>query len=157
MIESFAPIYDKNCRVLILGSCPSVESLAKGEYYGNRQNRFWRVMFRLLGEEYSDDYSVKTGMLLRHGVALWDTIGSCARQGSLDSAIKDVRPNDVAALIRDGGVRCVALNGGKAKAVFRQQVDADVVFLPSTSPANARMDFETLFSVWQKTLSPYLR
>ena len=113
-------------------------------------------MFRLLGEEYSDDYSVKTGMLLRHGVALWDTIGSCARQGSLDSAIKDVRPNDVAALIRDGGVRCVALNGGKAKAVFRQQVDADVVFLPSTSPANARMDFETLFSVWQKALSPYL-
>jgi len=157
MIKSFDPIFDKNCKILILGSCPSIKSLEKGEYYAHRQNRFWRVVFKLLGEEMTNDFEVKKQMLLDHGIGLWDVIGLCDRVGSLDSAITNVVPNDVAGLVKDSKVKCIALNGGKAKSTFKQKIDGvDVVFLPSTSPANARMNFDALFEVWQKTLQKYL-
>ena len=141
MIESFAPIYDKNCRVLILGSCPSLQSLAKGEYYGNRQNRFWRVMFRLLGEEYSDDYSVKTGMLLRHGVALWDVVLSCTIAGSSDASIERETVADVASLVKGSGICRILCNGTTAYRLFAEHFLELVPIakkLPSTSPANPR-------------------
>lgn len=149
MIKSFEPVYDGSCKILILGSCPSVQSLQKGEYYGNRQNRFWRIMFRLLDEPYTDDFFQKKQMLLKHGIGLWDTIGLCRREGSLDSSITDAVPNDIAGLIDGGSVRCIALNGGKAQAMFRQKIDgAEILKLPSTSPANARMGFDALFEKW---------
>ena len=204
MIESFNPIFDKNCKLLILGSCPSVKSLQKGEYYGHPQNRFWRVMFRLLDRDFTADYAAKKQMLLCRSVGLWDTIGNCVRVGSLDSSIKDVVPNDIAGLIKDSKVQCIALNGGKAKQVFLRQhknslqffddkntEDAlcltdgketekgvvkqigktaqreelffaagnkkiKVVFLPSTSPANAKMSFEALYQSWYDNLKEYL-
>lgn len=157
MITGFEPIFDDKCVVLILGSCPSEMSLAAGQYYGNPRNRFWRVIFGILGEEFTDDYERKKQILLRHHIALWDTIGSCDREGSLDSAIRNAVPNDIASLVRGSDIKCVALNGGKAKAMFRAEVNADVVCLPSTSPANAGMSFDALFAVWQKALSPYLK
>jgi len=198
MIECFKPIFDNNCKLLVLGSCPSVKSLQKAEYYGHKQNRFWRVIFGLLGEDFTDDYESKKQMLLRHGIGLWDTIGSCKRDGSLDSNITVVVPNDVASLVKNSGVKCIALNGGKAKQIFLQfnkqfvnnaGICADLndrlnqnsflqtrdnltdndemfftaggkkiklVFLPSTSPANARMNFDTLFEIWQKQLSEFI-
>lgn len=202
MIKSFDPIFDSNCKLLILGSCPSVASLQKGEYYGHKQNRFWRVIFKLLDEDFTADYEIKKQTLLKHGVALWDAIGLCQREGSLDSAITDVMPNDVNALIKRGNIKCIALNGGKAKQVFLQQYKQFVsktinnddfnkatvpqvqnlqdgkniknsaacenyffntdkkkiklIFLPSTSPANAKMSFETLCRSWYESLKEFL-
>ena len=55
MIKSFDPVFDNNCKILILGSCPSIKSLEQGEYYAHKQNRFWHIMFKLLGCEYTMD------------------------------------------------------------------------------------------------------
>ena len=40
----FEPVYDKDSLVLILGSFPSVKSRQTEFYYGNPQNRFWKVL-----------------------------------------------------------------------------------------------------------------
>ena len=157
MIKSFDPVFDKNCKILILGSCPSIKSLEQGEYYAHKQNRFWQIMFKLLDCEYTTDYNVKKQTLLANGIGLWDTIGLCQRVGSLDSAITDVVPNDIPALIKDSKVECIVLNGNKAKSVFKHKIDGvEVVCLPSTSPANAKYTFDNLFEIWQNALKKYL-
>ena len=47
--HGFEPVFDQRSRVLVLGSFPSVLSRANAFYYGNPQNRFWRVMAACLG------------------------------------------------------------------------------------------------------------
>ncbi len=44
----FPPLYDAQSRILILGSFPSVRSREVSFFYGHPQNRFWRVLARLL-------------------------------------------------------------------------------------------------------------
>lgn len=157
MIKSFDPVFNQNCKILILGSCPSIKSLEQGEYYAHKQNRFWRVMFAICGAQPTDDYNAKKQMLLNNGIGLWDTIGLCERVGSLDSAIKDVVPNDVASLIKNSKVRCIVLNGNKAKSMFKHKIEGvDIICLPSTSPANAKYSFDKLLQIWQNAITPYL-
>jgi hypoxanthine-DNA glycosylase len=43
----FDPIFDRNSRILILGTFPSVESREYGFYYGHPQNRFWKIIARI--------------------------------------------------------------------------------------------------------------
>lgn len=155
MINCFEPIYSADSRVLILGSAPSVQSLKKGEYYGNKQNRFWRIMFDVLGEEYSLDYSVKVELLLKNGIAMWDTAWLCEREGSLDSKIKNVTFSDVPWLIRQTAIHTVFLNGGtsarlfsRAKYAFDREIT--VCALPSTSPANAKASYGELRQAYVK-------
>ena len=47
----FAPVYDAESRVLILGSFPSVKSREIDFYYGNKQNRFWKFLCGYFKEE----------------------------------------------------------------------------------------------------------
>ena len=49
--HTIAPIYDKNSRILILGSFPSVKSREQQFFYGHKQNRFWKVLAGILGYE----------------------------------------------------------------------------------------------------------
>ena len=82
--QGFRPSIDENCTHLILGSMPSVASLGAQEYYAHPQNRFWPLMARIL--EQSDAptvYKERLNMLLRHHIALWDSIATCERKGSL--------------------------------------------------------------------------
>ena len=109
------PNIDKDCRALILGSMPGVKSLEAQQYYAHPQNRFWPMMAHLLGEELPSAYEEKLAMLLRHHIALWDSIGSCEREGSLDSAIRNEQGNDFAALLQEyPGIRAIYFNGGKS-------------------------------------------
>ena len=157
MIKSFDPVFNQNCKILILGSCPSIKSLEQGEYYAHKQNRFWRVMFAICGVQPTDDYNAKKQMLLNHGIGLWDTIGLCERVGSLDSDITNAVPNDIPALIKNGKVRCIVLNGNKAKSMFKHKIEGvDIICLPSTSPANAKYSFDKLLQIWQNAITPYL-
>ena len=113
------PNIDKDCRALILGSMPGVKSLEAQQYYAHPQNRFWPMMAHLLGEELPSAYEEKLAMLLRHHIALWDSIGSCEREGSLDSAIRDEQGNDFAALLQEyPGIRAIYFNGGKSAQAF---------------------------------------
>ena len=95
IIHPIPPVFDQNSRVLILGSFPSVKSREAQFFYGHPQNRFWRVLSALFGEEAGETPAEKTAFLLRHRVALWDVIGACEIEGSADSSIKNAVPTDL--------------------------------------------------------------
>jgi len=140
-ISSFPPIVGKACKVLILGSMPSVTSLEKHQYYGHKQNDFWPMMFDYFGEPYCDDYKIKKELLMTHGIALWDVLSSCEREGSLDSNITDELPNDIPWLIEQNpSISHILLNGGKAYQSFKKFFpdllnEKRCIKMPSTSPA----------------------
>ena len=114
-------------------------------------------MFAICGAQPTDDYNAKKQMLLANKVGLWDTIGLCERVGSLDSAITNAVPNDIPALIKNSKVKCIVLNGNKAKSMFKHKIDGvDIICLPSTSPANAKYSFDKLLQIWQNAITPYL-
>ena len=100
ILRCFPYIAFPDSRVLILGSMPSLRSLQQNQYYAHPQNRFWRVMFALAEEEYSADYEIKKQVLKKLKVALWDSIGLCEREGSMDADIKNETPNDIRGLLK---------------------------------------------------------
>lgn len=146
------PVTGPRPRVLILGSFPSMLSLAHGEYYGNPVNRFWGVMEELFGISAKLPYPERSRLLTQEGIALWDVISSCSRPGSADSRIKNPVKNDIAGFIHNHpSVRLVALNGSTAGRLYHRSAGVEglpSVILPSTSPANARITFEEQVKAW---------
>ena len=138
MIYGFKPIYDKNSKILILGSMASVESLKQGFYYMHPRNRFWSTMAKITGKSVPESIDGKRAFLLENGIALMDSIYSCEREGSLDSDIKNVVPNDIPAVLAATNIKAVFCNGKKSYAVAKKAYpEIDFKCLPSTSPANA--------------------
>ncbi|MBQ1914839.1 MAG: DNA-deoxyinosine glycosylase [Selenomonadaceae bacterium] len=158
----FTPSIDKDCTHLILGSMPSIASLSAQQYYAHPQNRFWPLMARILENLPAPpaSYEERLAMLLRHHIALWDSIGTCDRAGSLDSDIKNEQGNDFAALLEKyPKIHTICFNGGKSFQCFKKYNKAllerpDLLFhkMPSTSPANARWKLEMLEMEWGKGL-----
>ena len=151
----FAPVVDENCRVLILGSFPSVKSRENAFYYGHPQNRFWRVLAAVFDEQVPQTTEEKTAFLLRYHIALWDVIASCDIVGSGDSSIKNVVPNDLKAIMDKAKIVQVLLNGQTAGKLYKKyQKNAAIPFtvLPSTSPANAAWSVERLAAFWGEQL-----
>lgn len=166
--HGFEPVFDQHSRVLVLGSFPSVLSRANAFYYGNPQNRFWRVMAACLGvpvppnegdllargELATLDASIaaKRAMLLNGGVALWDVIESCDIKGSSDASIKNVVPARVELITSNTSIEQVICNGGTAgrlyKRYLQERTGLPAVVLPSTSPANAAWRLERLVERW---------
>ena len=155
----FPPSIDAGCRVLVLGSMPSVKSLAAQQYYAHPQNRFWPLMALLLtgAAEPPADYGERLRLLLSHHIALWDAIASCERAGSLDTAIHEERGNDFTSfLAAHPAIHTICFNGAKSYQCFRRYNQpllsrAGLAFhqLPSTSPANAAWQLERLTARWQ--------
>lgn len=160
ILRSFEPVCDKNSRILILGTMPSPASLAAGMYYSHPRNAFWQIMHDLTGDDPGNTNSSKRSFLLRHGIALWDTLGECEREGSLDSNIKNERPNQVAELIAGCPlIKAVFLNGGAAYKYYRrfhaEKIALPYYRLPSTSPANARGGYIKKLEAW-RVISKYI-
>lgn len=151
--HGFAPVFDENSRILILGTLPSGKSREMGFYYGHPQNRFWKVLAGLFDEAVPRTVEEKKAMLLRNGVAIWDVIESCDIIGASDSSIKNVVPSDVAGLLRRTGIQKVFANGALAKKLYDKYTcgaaGVEAVQLPSTSPANARFRLEDLLESWR--------
>lgn len=151
--HGFAPVFDENSRILILGTLPSGKSREMGFYYGHPQNRFWKVLAGLFDEAVPQTVEEKKAMLLRNGVAIWDVIESCDIIGASDSSIKNVVPSDVAGLLRRTGIQKVFANGALAKKLYDKYTcraaGVEAVQLPSTSPANARFRLEDLLESWR--------
>lgn len=149
----FPPVFDANSRVLILGSFPSVKSREVSFYYGNPQNRFWRVLAALFGGDVPSTVEEKRAFLLSHGIALWDVIASCDIVGSDDSSIKNALPNDVKSLVAKTRISRVFTNGGTANRLYRAHLEREVgieaAALPSTSPANASYSLMRLVEAWR--------
>ena len=157
ILNGLPAIVDARTERLILGSFPSVASLAAQQYYGHPQNHFWRLVGGVIGVELHElDYATRIARVLEHRIGIWDVIASCERSGSLDSAIRNERPNDFASLFaRFPNITRVALNGGKAGR-YRRVVEAfgkPVFVLPSSSPANATHSFAHKLTVWREWLA----
>lgn len=147
------PVFDKDSKVLILGSFPSVKSREEGFFYGHRQNRFWKVTARVFDEETPTTISEKKSFLLRNHIALWDVIGSCDIEGSSDSSIKNVSVNDLSEILKTADIKAIYLNGQKSYQLYQKYmfpvIDREGVCLPSTSPANASWTLEKLTEAWK--------
>lgn len=154
IITGFGPIWNAGCRVLILGSMPSIKSLEDSQYYAHPRNAFWPIMCELLGGAPGDDYAARGRMLLEHGIALWDVCHTCERLTSSDSMIRAEVPNDIAALAGQMNLGAVLLNGGTAAALYRRHTALAVraVRLPSTSPAYT-LPYERKRAAWRAALS----
>ncbi len=151
--HEFAPVYDKNSRILILGTFPSVKSREQNFYYGHPQNRFWKVLAGLTGEPLPGTIGEKKAFLLRNRIALWDVIASCDITGSSDSSIRNVVPVDLSRVLAGGSIRQIFANGGTAKKLYekyqRAATGREIIGLPSTSPANAACRLERLMEEWR--------
>ena len=124
VVHPFPPVADAACRVLILGSFPSVKSREEGFFYGHPRNRFWPLMAALLGENAPQSIPEKKAMLLRHHIALWDVIASCEITGSSDSSVKNAVPVDIAQvteLCRLERVYCNGALAAKLSPLFGKQ------------------------------------
>ncbi|SDF93760.1 hypoxanthine-DNA glycosylase [Pedobacter terrae] len=155
--SSFPPVSDKQTKILILGSLPGDESLLRNEYYGNPQNRFWKVIAGLSGRQAPVNYEQKKQCLLGFGIGIWDVAHSAQRKSSLDSAIKNERPNDLRAFIDDHPLlHTIAFNGMKAERMFikffTKLPTMRYVLLPSTSSTYATMNVEKLCRIWAELL-----
>lgn len=156
VVHSFDPLGDERATTLILGSMPGVVSLTVQQYYAHPQNSFWKIMGELFTAGLDVPYPERVQRLCDHGIAVWDVLELCTREGSLDSAIVEssIVPNDFAEFFRTHPhVDRVFFNGAKAEASYRRYVaPADGVTytrLPSTSPANASMRFEDKLTAWR--------
>ena len=146
------PVYDENSRVLILGSFPSVKSREQGFFYGHPQNRFWKVLAAVFGDEVPMTVPARRDFLLRHGVALWDVIAACEIEGSADAAIRSAAPNDLEPILTTAPIREICVNGQTAGKLYRKFIEPRIcrsaVVLPSTSPANAAWSLDRLIEAW---------
>lgn len=150
--HTFEPVYDAESEILILGTFPSVKSREQNFYYGHPQNRFWKVLARLLDEELPETVEEKKKMLLKHHIAVWDVIQSCDIIGSSDSSIRNVVPADVSRILRESRITKIFANGDKAYRLYKkycqEETGQQAVKLPSSSPANAIFPLERLIDVW---------
>lgn len=146
IVHPLKPIYNKDSIVLILGSFPSVISRKNNFYYSNPKNRFWKILGIIFNEENLTTNEEKIDFLLNNNIALFDVIKSCEIDGSSDSSIKNVIPNDISKLIKNSKIKYIFTNGNKAhelyqKYIFKSTKIVDIK-LPSTSPANCQKGIE---------------
>ena len=152
--HTFEPIYNKDSRILILGSFPSVKSRENNFYYGHPQNRFWKVIAGVTGNPVPASIGEKKELLLNNHIAIWDVIASCTIQGSSDSSIRDVKVNDFTQILRESQIQTIYVNGNKAYELYHKYAEPHTgipaIKLPSTSPANAAWSVERLCECWKQ-------
>lgn len=155
--HEFPPVYDSGSRVLILGTIPSPKSRERGFYYMHPQNRFWKMLCAVLGEDIPADVEGRRKLCLKHGVALWDVLESCDISGAEDSSIKNAKPNDLRKILSSSPVKAVFTTGKKAHALYKKyfpDLPGDIC-LPSTSPANRTISETEMLEEYRK-IAQYL-
>lgn len=152
IVHPFLPLYDKNSKVLVLGSFPSVKSREMLFFYGHPQNRFWQVTSAVFSAPVPVTVPEKKQFLLDNHLALWDVIASCEISGSADSTIKNAVPNDISEILDNSDIQKIFTNGKTATKYYdkyiKPQIGRESVCLPSTSPANAAWTLEKLVGAW---------
>ncbi len=140
-ITGFAPFFQSDAKVLILGSFPSVKSREQSFYYGHPQNAFWRILSTFFGEDKPICADEKKAFCLRNKIALWDIVTDCEIVGSRDETIKNFTVANLQEVLQNAPIECILINGGRAYSIFEKHyggLEIPCFKLPSTSPANAR-------------------
>ena len=152
IIHPIPPLYDSDCRILILGSFPSVKSREAMFFYGHPQNRYWTLIAELFDEAVPVTIDEKRELALRHHIAMWDSIHSCTITGSSDSSVRDVVPNDLSVILDNSRVDRIFCNGALSHKMYMKYIypttGIKAVKLPSTSPANAAYSMDRLAKEW---------
>lgn len=158
--HEFDAFFDEDSRVLILGTIPSPKSREQGFYYGHPQNRFWKVLADVLGEEFPQTVEERKGFLKRNHIALWDVLESCEIKGASDVSIRNARPNDMNRILQAADIRAIFATGAKAAQLYKKlcfpECGVEAVRLPSTSPANCGCSYETLREAYSQ-ICDYVR
>ncbi len=154
MFSGFEPVFDKHSKVLILGSFPSVKSRQTGFYYGNKQNRFWKMLESIFNEKIEDNISAKKQFLLLHNIALFDVVSESDLSGSADLSLEKSNhkiPNFDFLLPPNTDVKIILCNGKTSYNLLLQnyKTELPVICMPSTSSANPRFNIE----IWQNKLN----
>lgn len=156
MLKGFDPILSQHPRMMILGSMPSVTSLEKQEYYGFAHNRFWKMLSSIYAMPI-DTYEQKKEIIYTQQLLLWDVIGECEREGSLDSKIRKEKVNDIGAVLAQyPSIVRVICNGRKSYDLYQRYFSSltiPCVYVPSTSNANRSIQEDRLFEAWQQALT----
>ncbi len=151
--HTFEPIFNKDSKILILGSLPSVKSREEGFYYGHPQNRFWSVLSSIYNLEIPKIIDEKIEMLINNNIAIWDVIESCDIIGSSDSSIKNVIPADLSKILNNSNIQNIYANGKTASKLYKKYSEKNtgikIIELPSTSPANATYTLDRLIEAWK--------
>jgi hypoxanthine-DNA glycosylase len=143
----------------VLGSFPSVASLAAQQYYAHPRNHFWPILSAIWGVDLRAlPYAERIAEVRARGLGIWDVYARCRREGSLDSAIEAAEANDLASLRRRAPqLQAVAHNGGESARAMRvtRSLGVEVLRLPSTSPANASWSFERKLDAWRAAFAAH--
>ncbi|MDD3217774.1 MAG: DNA-deoxyinosine glycosylase [Lachnospiraceae bacterium] len=155
-VHEFEPVFNRESRILILGTFPSVKSRQNQFYYGHPQNRFWKVLAGICKCEVPQTLPEKKEMLLKNQIAVWDVIASCDIAGSSDSSIKNVVPVDLSVILSQADIVHIYANGATAKKLYEKyqqdKTGIPIIGLPSTSPANASYSLERLTDAWEQVM-----
>lgn len=161
-LSGLAPVWRADARLLVLGSFPGAASLGARQYYAHPRNAFWPLMAALLGEPDlpQQAYALRLQRLSERGIALWDAVATCEREGSLDSAIRAAEPADLPDLVaRLPALRAIACNGATAHRETERLLPGapwPLLRLPSTSPAHAGLPLAAKIQAWRAALGPTL-
>lgn len=152
--KALSPIIDHSRNILILGTIPGEQSIAKQQYYGNNGNHFWKILFHIFEEEFSTSYDERKSFLQKHGIALWNVLGSCKREGSSDAKIRDEKINDFESLhIEYPNIKYVFFESKAAANYFKKhthpQIGVTYITLPSTSGLYAGMSLAEKTAQWK--------
>lgn len=154
--HTFAPVWNKHSKILILGTFPSVKSREMQFYYGHPQNRFWKMLAQIYKESVPSSIEEKKRLILNHELAIWDVIAKCDILGSSDSSIRNVVINNIAGLVEKSQIHTIVANGAKAFELYEKyqlkHTGIPAKKLPSTSPANAAWKLERLVKEWGDAL-----
>lgn len=152
--HTIEPVYDKNSKILILGSFPSVKSRETGFFYGHKQNRFWKVVSAVFEEPVPETIPQKREFLIRCGIAVWDVIRSCDIKGSGDVTIKNAVANDISPILCTSEIKRIFCNGQTSYKLYSRLIEpvtgVKAYPLPSTSPANASYSLDRLIDAWSE-------
>lgn len=150
--HNFAPIFDKNSRILMLGTMPSPKSREVGFYYGHPRNRFWKVVSDVCGGELPETREAKIAFALRNKIAVWDVLAGCEIKGADDSSIRNPIPNDMDVILSKADIKAIFTTGTKASQLYKRycypSTAIEAIPLPSTSPANCRVSYEALYEAY---------
>ena len=155
----FEPVVDKNSKVLILGSFPSFDSFEKNFYYANKYNQFWKIMDDIFKTKLRSKED-KIKLMLKNHIALWDVIKSCKRESSLDSKLKEIKLNNISAFLDNySNIHKIGCNGRKSYDLLTKNfkdLKLDILYLPSTSPANAKVSYSQKLRAYKEFLSIHI-
>jgi hypoxanthine-DNA glycosylase len=155
-VHNIEPLFDKDSKILILGSFPSVKSRETKFFYGHPQNRFWKIIATIYDEKIPKTIDEKKDIILKNHLALWDVIASCDIEGSSDSSIRNVKVNDLSRILNEADIEKICVNGKTAEKLYirylQKKLGRTAVYLPSSSPANAALSLEKLIGIWKDIL-----